>query len=72
MKDTKENRIKFLKENAALMQFIENMDGDANYLDPEAYPENYFILGAFRWIVSPQGHEFWGRLNDKYCSLIEE
>jgi len=70
MKDTKENRIKFLKENNAYEAFVENAKGDRE-LEPELEPKTDFISYAFSWENTPEGSEFWANLNDEYFSMID-
>ena len=72
MKDTKENRINFLKENNAYEAFVDNTGEDFDfYLDPGRMPYCEFIAYPFSWDKTPEGHYFWESLNDEYFSMID-
>lgn len=78
MKDTKENRIKFLKENKALNRFKRNIREQSKCLEGNNIdyvnlaltdPSRSFIGSYFDWSKSTEGREYWNALHFKYISL---
>lgn len=63
----------FLKVNGAYSSFMRNF----SELRPFPYSESFeniapecYILSAFHWESTPEGGEYWGRLNDKWKLVL--
>ena len=52
----------FLEKEGAWRKFCANV----YTLSEDAEPENSFLMCAFTWAASPEGHEYWFNLNTKY------
>lgn len=50
----------FLFRNRAMSRYLRN------YISKNIDSYEY-LLNAFTWSESPEGHEFWSDLNDKWC-----
>jgi len=70
--------IKFLKDNDIYYAFQLELDADLEYFDFNSYVKEKISSGlgyglissAFSWDLSPQGHTFWDKLNDKWQDII--
>jgi hypothetical protein len=69
---------KFLIDNNCLEEYIENCENKK--LDPACmnYPETFdirnpvqYISDPFNWTNSPQGHNFWAKLDNKWCMVLK-
>jgi len=60
----------FLVDNKVLDQFIYNFDNyklkEMNYSELLHRNKNDYILWAFAWAETPEGHDFWSKLNYKW------
>lgn len=68
----------FLSANNALVQYLNALHktraGDpqfSKFFLESATPESW-LSGAFGWIATPQGHEFWDKLNAKWHNVLFE
>ena len=59
---------KFLKDNNAYEAFCENVDNDDSWDDEDKGVLNS-IDGAFIWVLSKQGCDYWSDLHDKFDVL---
>jgi len=70
---TKDKFRQFLIDNDCLEEYVENVH---DYCDKHNIKIKDFMLmdhsvisGAFSWIDTPQGNDFWAVLNDTWCKL---
>jgi len=69
-----ENFYNFLVDNKVLDQFIYNFDNyklkEMNYSELLHRNKNDYILWAFAWDETPEGHDFWLNLNYKWIDFL--
>ncbi len=75
--DDKEKNIQlfrtFLKENNALESYIHNFRinrKDSYFFWHKEKDHSQFILAAFGWRGTPQGHDYWERLHNKWLMCL--
>ena len=66
----------FLSANNALAQYLnalhKNRADDpqiSKFFLESAPPENW-LSGAFSWVTTPQGHEYWKELSNKWRAVL--
>jgi len=61
----------FLAGELAFLNFVTNVQKTENTID-KSYQAKYeeVILGAFGWDYTPEGFEYWDKLNDAWVKYI--
>ena len=60
--------ISFLEENDALFPYINNLNRPLDTL----LSTNRFIMGAFYWEKTAEGHNFWRDLSTKWVDISND
>ena len=65
----------FLKKHRITSAFSKNLkefkSKTLNKFIKEVSP-NSFITGAFTWVKTEQGHEYWSKLNQEWFKLLKQ
>lgn len=67
----------FLQKHDALEAYKRNFKKDREHISFEqVFPKNHlhtdYILGAFSWIRTPEGHYHWKLLQEKWYSVCNK
>jgi hypothetical protein len=65
MKITKE-LAKFLAEEGSLTKFIDNYESQTPSLLNANFVIMSIIVCGFEWRITPEGYEYWSRLNETF------
>lgn len=71
----REKFVHFLADNEAILEFETNLKESsgnslAEYLNFPFHTEQSYFSGAFTWRISPQGHEYWRSLEEKWVASL--
>lgn len=70
---TNREQNKFLIENNCYFEYMENIRKileETNYSkDWICGEDDFFIASDFMWNLTPEGHDYWKRIYDKYLEL---
>jgi len=61
----------FLKEENCYYEFHGNFDYISCDVSFDNEPPEEWIYGAFIWTETPEGHQFWRKINDKWEDRLE-
>lgn len=74
------NFVLFLYEEKCLAMFFDNIRNDPLFGERKDLKSivkrimrvtpSQFLLSAFNWYLSPEGHEFWAAINDKWQQVV--
>ena len=68
-REMKKNFAKFLKDEGVFLQFKRNCDPGAFLVLFEADKYSRWVARAFTWESSPEKHDFWSAINEKWKAI---
>jgi hypothetical protein len=68
-KEDKYKFFTFLEKNGVLRSFIENVITGGNTA-PDTLRVPSLITGAFKWVDTPEGHDFWINIHGKWIQSL--
>ena len=54
----------FLEKEGVLKEFYDNLKFDGKWIDND--PKNLIVWDSFDWVASPEGGNFWAKINAKW------
>jgi hypothetical protein len=60
----------FLRDNDAHENYLRAINGTGWSYSPDLEPED-FILSAFTWVPTKEGHDYWSDLNKKWQAEVD-
>lgn len=65
--------LRFLKVSGVLRQFVKNFSSDVCCkIHIESTSPLYMLSNAFVWLRTPQGHDYWKVIDEKWVNLLLE
>jgi len=71
-KDLREDLVSFLKDNSLLTIFLRRANESGNKTFINFKSSLYGIKSYFIWMDTPEGHDFWDSIDDKWFSREED